>query len=270
MESNTEPISQLYLLVEQAPKTANISDIIRAKQRGMAYFQSFEQICLDICPEQGSELVLSPDTWLPFELRLLKFGIESSGGVPPFHRGFSTLDKLEIRGCPKLEALMDLEEMKVLQSLVIVDCPSLYILPEMKFPPLLGSLTVEGCHKLQSLPLNTSDPSMFTELEVSDCQGLMYIASLSRLSNLENLVLLHCPLLELQEPLPAIPESVVVFLCPKLKKWCGIQNIEYLVSFVRHLCNYSSPVASSFILLTCSLTCSHVAFRKICLICRKR
>ncbi|PWZ29161.1 hypothetical protein Zm00014a_017079 [Zea mays] len=179
----------------EAPKTANISDIIRAKQCGMAYFQSFEQICLDICPEQGSKLVLSPDTWLPFELRLLKFGIESSGGVPPFHRGFSTLDKLEIRGCPKLEALMDLEEMKVLQSLVIADCPSLYILPEMKFPPLLGSLTVEGCHKLQSLPLNTSDPSMFTELE---------------------------------EPLPAIPESVVVFLCPKLKKWCGIQNIEYL------------------------------------------
>jgi hypothetical protein len=30
-----------------------------------------------------------------------------------------------------------------------------------------------------------------------------------------------------------------------LKKWCEIQSIEYLVSIVWHLCNYS-PVASSF------------------------
>jgi len=214
-------------LYYQAPQMAKISDIVRAKQRGMTYFQACEHICLDICPEQGSELILSPDNWLPSELRLLRFGLESSGSVPPFHRGLSTLGKLEIRGCPKLEALMDLEELKTLHCLVIAGCPFLYILPEMKFPPLLRSLIVEGCHKLLSLPLNISNPSMFTELEVSDCQGLMYIAYLGPLNNLESFVLLHCPLLELREPLPVIPESVVVFLCPKLKKWCEIQSIEY-------------------------------------------
>ncbi|WVZ51338.1 hypothetical protein U9M48_002491 [Paspalum notatum var. saurae] len=202
---------------EQAvPRMVKISDIKWAKEYGVAYIQSFEHICLDICPEQGSELILSPDNWLPPELRLLKFGFESSSGVPPYHPGLSTLidrlgsggvpsfhpglstlgiGKLEIRGCPKLEALMDLEQLRFLHILVIAECPLLYILHDMKFPPRLESLTVEGCHKILSLPLNISDPSTFTELE---------------------------------ELLPVIPESVAVFLCPKLKKWCEIQSIEYL------------------------------------------
>ena len=133
------------------------------------------------------------------------------------------------QGCPKLVALMDLEELNVLHSLVIADCPLLQILSETKFPPLLASLIIEGCHKLPSLYLNVSNPSMLTELEVSDCQGLTYVGGLGCLGNLESLALLHCPLLELRELLVVIPESVAVFLCPKLKKWCEIQSIEYLV-----------------------------------------
>ncbi|RCV38486.1 hypothetical protein SETIT_8G146600v2 [Setaria italica] len=213
-------------LYYQVPKMVKISDIKRAKEHGIAYFQSCEHICLDICPDQGPELILSPDNWLPSELRLLKFGFE---GVPLYYRGLSTLGKLEIRGCPKLEALIDLEELNI-HSLVLADCPLLYMLPEMKFPGLLTSLIVEGCHKLMSLYLNISHPSTFTELEISDCQGLMYIGGLGCLSKLESLVLLHCRLLELQGLLPVIPESVVVFLCPKLKKWCEIQSIEYMES----------------------------------------
>ncbi|CAN6372330.1 unnamed protein product [Urochloa humidicola] len=99
----------------------------------------------------------------------------------------------------------------------------------MKFPRLLTSLMIEGCHKLLSLCLNTSVLSTFTELEVSDCQGLIHIQGLGYLK-LESLVLLHCSLLELRERLPIIPELVIVFLCPKLKKWCEIQSIEYLES----------------------------------------
>jgi hypothetical protein len=219
----------LFLIVQQVPEMVKISDIKWAKEHGIAYFQSCEHICLDICPEQGPELILSPDNWLPSELRLLKFGFKSCDGFPLYYRGLSTLGKLEIRGCPKLEALMDLEELNLLHSLVIADCPLLYILPETKFPPLLTSLIVEGCHKLLSLYLNISHPSMFTELEVSDCQGLIHIGGLGCLSKLESLVLLHCRLLELRERLPVIPETVAVFLCPKLKKWCEIQSIEYMV-----------------------------------------
>nr|CAB3491724.1 unnamed protein product [Digitaria exilis] len=168
----------------RVPKMAKISDVKRAKENGIAYFQSCEHILLDICPEEGPELVLSPDNWLPSGLRLLNFGVENANGVPSFHRGLSTLDigKLEIRGCPKLEALMDLEELKGLHSLI------------------------------------------------SDCKGLINIGGMRCLSNLESLVLLHCPLLELRELLPVIPEYVAVFLCPKVKKWCEIQSIEYLES----------------------------------------
>jgi len=224
-----------------------ISDIKWAKECGVAYFQSCEHICLDILPEHEPELILSPDNLLPSELRFLKIGLfessngvpsfhrslglfESSNGVPSFHRSLSILGKLEIRGCPKLVALMDLEELNVLHSLVIADCPLLQILSETKFPPLLASLIIEGCHKLPSLYLNVSNPSMLTELEVSDCQGLTYVGGLGCLGNLESLALLHCPLLELRELLVVIPESVAVFLCPKLKKWCEIQSIEYLES----------------------------------------
>ncbi|KAL6654127.1 hypothetical protein ACP70R_007592 [Stipagrostis hirtigluma subsp. patula] len=191
-------------------------------------FQEIQRISSsDVCPEKGPEVVLTPNSWLSSDLRFLKFGFESSCGGSFFQGGFSTLRRLEIRGCPKLAALMGLEELGVLRSLVIEDCPSLYILPEMKFPPHLSSLIVQGCHKLLSLQLNTSDPSTFIELEVCDCKGLMYIGNMACLSNLESLVLLHCPLLELKELLPRIPESVTVFLCPKLKKWCEIQSIEY-------------------------------------------
>ncbi|GJN04661.1 hypothetical protein PR202_ga22226 [Eleusine coracana subsp. coracana] len=160
----------------QIPKMMKISDVKWAKENGVAYFQSIEHMSLDICPEKVPELILSPNNWLPPELRLLKFGFENSCGIPSFHGALSTLRKLEIRGCPKLVALMDLEELNLLHSLTIADCPLLYMLPEMKFPPLLASLVVEGCHKLLSLHLNIFDPSMFTEIEISDCQGLIHIA----------------------------------------------------------------------------------------------
>ncbi|XP_062183045.1 putative disease resistance protein RGA1 [Phragmites australis] len=212
-------------LYYQAPEMVKISDVKRANELGIAYFQSFKHLSLDVCPEKGPELILTPNNWLASDLRLLRF--ESSCGVSSFHRGLSTLRRLEIRGCPKLVALMGLEELNVLHSLVIEDCPLLYMLPEMKLPPRLSSLMVQGCHKLLSLHLNISEPSVLTELEVSDCQGLVHIEGLRYLSNLESLVLLHCPLLELQELLPGVPESVAVFLCPKLKKWCEIQSIEY-------------------------------------------
>ncbi|CAM0152078.1 unnamed protein product [Urochloa decumbens] len=216
-------------LFYQVPKTVKISEMKRAKEYGIAYFfRSCENLSLDINPEQGPELILSPDNWLPSELRLLKFGSESLG-VPSLYGDLSTLSMLEIRGCPKLKTLIDLEELNV-HSLIIADCPLLYILPEMKFPRFLTSLIVEGCHKLLSLYINTSDPLTFTELEISDCQGLIHIGGLGRLGKLESLALLHCPLLGLRELLPAIPESVAVFLCPKLKKWCEIQTIEYLES----------------------------------------
>ncbi|TVU24739.1 hypothetical protein EJB05_27193, partial [Eragrostis curvula] len=214
-------------LYYQVPKMVEVSVIKRARQHGSDYFQSCEHLYLDVCPEKGPELILSPNNWLSSELRLLKFGSKRSGGVASFHGDLCMLRRLEIRDCPKLAALMNLEELDVLHSLVIADCPLLYTLPEMKFPPMLSSLTVQGCHSILSFHLNLPDPSQLIELEVSDCQGLVYIGGVECLSNLESLLLLHCPLLQLQEWLPVIPEYVTIFLCPKLKKWCQIQSIEY-------------------------------------------
>lgn len=227
---NEESLPLLFN-IQQIPKMVEVSAIKRARQHGSAYFQPFEHLCLDICPEKGPELILSPNNWLSSELRLLKFSLKCSDGIPSFHGNLSMLRRLEIRGCPKLAAVMGLEELNVLHSLVMVDCPLLYILPETKFPPMLSALTVQGCHRLLSLHLNLTQPSQFIELEVSDCQGLMHIGGLERMTNLESLLLLHCPLLELQEWLPVTPEFVTIFLCPKLKEWCRIQSIEYQVSF---------------------------------------
>ena len=125
----------------------------------------------------GPELVLSLDNWLPVEVCLVQFGLDRTEfdfGIPSFHWGPSTLHRLEIRGCPKLETLVGLEKLDLHQSLVIADCPLLlYILPDMKLPPRLRSLVVHGCHKLISLHLDFN--STFIELEVSDCQRLMRI-----------------------------------------------------------------------------------------------
>ncbi|TVU24721.1 hypothetical protein EJB05_27174, partial [Eragrostis curvula] len=214
-------------LYYQVPEMVKISDLERAKEHGVSYFQSFKHLSVDIFPEKGQELILTPDNWLSSDLRLLRFCCESHSVVSSIRRGPSTIRRLEIRGCPMLVALMGLEELDVLHTFIIEDCPLLYILPETKFPPRLSSLTLHGCHKLLSLHLNVSDPSMFTELEVSDCQRLMHIKGLRYFRNLESLLLLHCPLLELRELLPCIPESIAVFLCPKLKRWCDIQSIEY-------------------------------------------
>jgi hypothetical protein len=103
-----------------------VSYIKKAKEYGhrIAYFKC-SHLSLDICPEQGPELVLSLDNWLPSEVRLLEV----------VDGGLSILRWLEIRGCPKLLALVGLEKLDLLNSLVLADCPLLYILPEMKFPP---------------------------------------------------------------------------------------------------------------------------------------
>ncbi|GJN25411.1 hypothetical protein PR202_gb13234 [Eleusine coracana subsp. coracana] len=109
-------LSAVHDALKQEIPEMKISDVKWAKENGVAYFQSIEHMSLDICPEKGPELILSPDNWLPPELRLLQFGFENSCGIPSFHGAISTLRKLEIRGCPKLVALMDLEELNLLHS----------------------------------------------------------------------------------------------------------------------------------------------------------
>ncbi|XP_052159024.1 putative disease resistance protein RGA3 isoform X3 [Oryza glaberrima] len=210
----------------QVTRKMQISDVQLITEYGVENFMTVEHLTIDKCSEIGQNLLSSTKSWLPSKLRFLQFSSGTFSGVLNFHKGLSMLLRLEIRSCTKLESLIGLHKLYGLRELVLIECPLLDISTETKFPYRLSSLIIRGCHQILSLHLNS--PAVLRELEISDCQGFMYIGRLSDFTDLESLKLLHCPLLQLRELMPVFPETAMICSCPRLKKWCEWHEIEYM------------------------------------------
>lgn len=206
----------------------HISDVRLITEYGVKNFVGVQHLTIENCTQIGQNLLSSTKSWLPSNLRFLQFSSCTFSGVLNFHKGLSMLLRLEIRSCTKLESLIGLHKLYGLRELVLIECPLLDISTETKFPYRLSSLIIRGCHQILSLHLNS--PAVLRELEISDCQGFMYIGRLSDFTDLESLKLLHCPLLQLRELMPVFPETAMICSCPRLKKWCEWHEIEYMVS----------------------------------------
>lgn len=208
-----------------------LSDLRLITEYGVDNYLSVQHLSIEKCHEISTELLCSTNKWLPCNLHFLQFSFCNFSGALGFHNGLTMLSRLEITSCTRLESLIGLHKLLGLHTLFIDDCSSLDFFIGSKLPPRLSSLAVHRCHKLQSLHLVMDDPSMLMELEISDCQGLMYIGNLNNFRNLESLKLVQCHLLQLKL-YPAVPESAVIFRCPRLKKWCEIHGIEPQVYLV--------------------------------------
>ncbi|XP_015622262.1 putative disease resistance protein RGA3 isoform X2 [Oryza sativa Japonica Group] len=209
----------------QVTRKMHISDVRLITEYGVKNFVAVQHLTIENCTQIGQNLLSSTKSWLPSNLRFLQFSSCTFSGVLNFHKGLSMLSGLEIRNCAKLESLIGLNYLNNLRGLVLVECPLLDMSTGTKFPDLLSSLIIRGCHQLLSLHL--CNPAVLTELEISDCRGFMYIGGLRNFRDLESLKLLHCPLLQLRDLMPAAPETAVICCCPRLKKWCEWHDIEY-------------------------------------------
>uniref|UniRef100_A0A0E0JJL4 Uncharacterized protein n=1 Tax=Oryza punctata TaxID=4537 RepID=A0A0E0JJL4_ORYPU len=172
-------------------------------------------------------------------LRSLQFSV---GNVTP------KLQTIDIRDCLCLSTLVGLQNLSDLMSLYIARCPRLLVLPSesMICKPHHTFLAdcpklkqwceyhefnyFQGCHQILSLHLH--NPDVLRDLEISDCQGFMYIGGLSDFTDLESLKLLHCPLLQLRDLMPVFPETAMICCCPRLKKWCEWHEIEYKIKLL--------------------------------------
>uniref|UniRef100_A0A0E0JJL5 NB-ARC domain-containing protein n=1 Tax=Oryza punctata TaxID=4537 RepID=A0A0E0JJL5_ORYPU len=181
-----------------------ISDVRLITEYGVENFMTVEHLTIDKCSEIGQNLLSTTKSWLPSKLRFLQFSSATFSGGLNFHKGLSMLSRLEIRSCTKLESLIGLHELDALRGL--------------------------GCHQILSLHLH--NPDVLRDLEISDCQGFMYIGGLSDFTDLESLKLLHCPLLQLRDLMPVFPETAMICCCPRLKKWCEWHEIEYKIKLL--------------------------------------
>ncbi|XP_006644236.1 putative disease resistance protein RGA3 isoform X2 [Oryza brachyantha] len=211
----------------QVTRKMQISDVRLITDYGVENFSTVEHLTIQQCSEMDPTMLSSTEKWLPSNLRFLHLSCSTFSGVLQFHMGLQTLSRLEIWSCTKLQSLVGLHKLDDLRRLVLVDCPLLELPTETEFPKRLSSLVIRGCHQLLSLHLGMNDPTILRELEISDCRGLMYIGWLGYYTDIESLKLFHCPLLQLQDFVRVVPETALICCCPRLKKWCEWNGIEY-------------------------------------------
>ncbi|GAB4851722.1 hypothetical protein Ancab_031124 [Ancistrocladus abbreviatus] len=138
----------------------------------------------------------------------------------------TALSELRILNCPKLATLPD--SMKLLTSLnkiELIDCEVLDLMQGEGMNDLkkLETLAISGLPKFEGLPDGFKSISL-RRLLIQTCQGLtMLPESLKSCSDLERLVIEHCPLSGIPQWLPSSLISLrelVIDHCPKLSSQC--------------------------------------------------
>ncbi|GAB4851721.1 hypothetical protein Ancab_031123 [Ancistrocladus abbreviatus] len=138
----------------------------------------------------------------------------------------TALSELRILNCPKLATLPD--SMKLLTSLnkiELINCEVLDLMQGEGINDLkkLETLAISGLPKFEGLPDGFKSISL-RRLLIQTCQGLtMLPESLKSCSDLERLVIEHCPLSGIPQWLPSSLISLrelVIDHCPKLSSQC--------------------------------------------------
>uniref|UniRef100_A0A2K1XNC8 NB-ARC domain-containing protein n=1 Tax=Populus trichocarpa TaxID=3694 RepID=A0A2K1XNC8_POPTR len=109
-----------------------------------------------------------------------------------FH-GFTSLQILRIRSCPKLASISSVQHCTTLVKLGIYDCPELMSIPgdfqELKYS--LKELFIKGC-KLGALPSGLQCCTSLEVLSIIDWRELIHISDLQELSSLRRLEIRGC------------------------------------------------------------------------------
>lgn len=143
----------------------------------------------------------------------------------------TSLKKLEMWNCFCLNSL---PKVPMLSSLVL-RCPTNSLLTGLHKQDSLVHLEIKNCPELTSLPRNLKNLSSLKDLVVHDCKQLLLLEGIKGLLSLEHLEINGCTQLHsFPDGLPAALQSLSIFSCPSLAKWCqqniGNQNPRFTMS----------------------------------------
>ncbi|KAJ6791539.1 putative disease resistance RPP13-like protein 1 [Iris pallida] len=133
------------------------------------------------------------------------------GGLPSLAanlENISSLRKLDIGDCPKIESLPNLPAS--LETVYIRDCPKIESLPNL--PASLVELYIWNCPKIESLP---NLPASLRVLAIDGCPKIESLPNLP--ASLRVLAISDCPKIESLPNLPASLETVDIRGCPKIE-----------------------------------------------------
>ncbi|KAG5564306.1 hypothetical protein RHGRI_000490 [Rhododendron griersonianum] len=106
-----------------------------------------------------------------------------------------SLERLEIRNCPKLTSISELRLPASLSHLWISGCPNLASFPEQGLPPSLSNLWISDCPNLASFPEQGLPPSL-SILSIFNCPNLASFPEQGLPPSLLNLEIDECPILK--------------------------------------------------------------------------
>ncbi|XP_058216002.1 putative disease resistance RPP13-like protein 1 [Rhododendron vialii] len=174
-----------------------IYDVDIGKLCGLHRLYSLRELSLENCdwvsfPEDG--MLSFPSSLV--ELRIQSFPNLEKLSLKDFEILVS-LERLEIRNCPKLTSISDLRLPPSLSKLFIDWCPKLASFPEQGLPPLLSDLCISGCPELASFPEQGLPPSL-SDLVIYKCPNFASFPEQGLPPLLLRLRIIECPILKRQ------------------------------------------------------------------------
>ncbi|XP_058181276.1 putative disease resistance RPP13-like protein 1 [Rhododendron vialii] len=174
-----------------------IYDVDIGKLCGLHRLYSLRELSLENCdwvsfPEDG--MLSFPSSLV--ELRIQSFPNLEKLSLKDFEILVS-LERLEIRNCPKLTSISEPRLPPSLLKLFIEWCPKLASFPEQGLPPLLSDLCISGCPELASFPKQGLPPSL-SDLVIYKCPNFASFPEQGLPPSLLRLRIIECPILKRQ------------------------------------------------------------------------
>ncbi|XP_052882059.1 putative disease resistance protein RGA3 isoform X1 [Gossypium arboreum] len=147
--------------------------------------------------------------------------------------GLSTstcLKELDLKDCPNLSSIPNLEGFSSLQFLSVESCNKLEVLPITGGCSSLEGLRISSCEKLSKIGDGLSTSTCLKELELEDCPNLSSIPNLEGFSSLQYLSVQCCDKLEsfpLKAPLSSL-KKLMIRDCPNLKPIPSLDGLSSL------------------------------------------
>ncbi|XP_058184454.1 putative disease resistance protein At3g14460 isoform X2 [Rhododendron vialii] len=175
-----------------------------------------------------------------------------------------TLQKIDIRGFPKLKTLSPIDELEVafngltsLQILVIYDCPELITLPAWVLQPTLLEIDIRGCSKLKTL--NTIDKSeaafngliSLQRLWIYDCPELITFPAWVLQPTLIDIDIKQCPKLKMLNPIDKIVAAFNSLTSLRRLQICDCPELTLPEAAFKRSTSLEELLISSFTELTC-------------------
>ncbi|XP_057813971.2 uncharacterized protein LOC131027886 [Cryptomeria japonica] len=130
------------------------------------------------------------------------------------------LVELNIINCPDIQPLLDLSDLNCLKMTVIAECWNMH---DITLPTTLNQLTLQRCRGLQTVA-GLSNHAKLTEIDISDCEKLEDLTSLAGLCCLERINIDSCERIH-NITLPPTIIQLTVQRCRELQMIAGIGDV---------------------------------------------